>query len=49
MLFSTIKKENCDKFLSKCNNIYNSFLGGNPVSLVCTNINSMLGGRADLW
>jgi hypothetical protein len=25
------------------------YLDGNPVSLVCTNINSMMGGRANLW
>lgn len=24
-------------------------LNGNPVSLVCTNINSMMGGRANMW
>ena len=24
-------------------------LRGNPVSLVCTNINSMMGGRANMW
>lgn len=26
-----------------------SLLRGNPVSLVCTNINSMMGGRANMW
>lgn len=25
------------------------FIGGNPVSLVCTNINSMMGGRSNIW
>ncbi|CDW72988.1 diacylglycerol [Stylonychia lemnae] len=31
---------------SKCND---NFLEGNPVSLVCTNISSMMGGKANVW
>lgn len=27
----------------------NSCLDGNPISLVCTNIHSMMGGRTNLW
>ena len=26
-----------------------NYLGGDPISIVCTNITSFMGGRANLW
>jgi diacylglycerol kinase (ATP) len=38
IIFASSKTKDCPKYLS-----------GNPVTLVCTNINSIMGGRANLW
>ena len=38
MLFASSKTQDCPRYLS-----------GNPTSLVCTNINSIMGGQANLW
>lgn len=36
-----------EKILSK-SHIFTR-LGGNPISLICTNISSMMGGNANMW
>jgi hypothetical protein len=38
MMFASSKATDCPRYI-----------GGNPVTLVCTNINSIMGGRANLW
>jgi diacylglycerol kinase (ATP) len=36
-------------FGSSKNEAWENYLYGNPVSLICTNIDSIMGGKANLW
>jgi diacylglycerol kinase (ATP) len=49
ILFASSKDLATDRYLSNFFYLVIIFVVGNPISLVCTNINSMMGGRANLW
>ena len=52
---SKINSEGKETVMFKCNHAKSDepdatpLIKGNPVSMVCTNINSMMGGQTDLW
>jgi hypothetical protein len=48
---STTEKSGKERILFRCSKDGNAdkYLRGNPVSLLCTNINSMMGGRHNMW
>jgi diacylglycerol kinase (ATP) len=48
-ILSTNIETPSENLIRNQDSIHKYFLGGNPVSLICTNINSMMGGQHNMW